>query len=131
MADVFMKPVTVSGINSLPIADGQFILDKETGYLYIDWQGVRYPAGYKGEKGDPGAAGQNGQDGADGKDGVGVTSVTKTSTSGLVDTYTITLSNGSTSTFTVTNGRDGANGQDGADGRTYRFSYADGLLTIN
>lgn len=37
--------------------------------------------------------------------GSGITSVTKTGTSGLVDTYTITYSDGSTTTFTVTNGK--------------------------
>ena len=39
-----------------------------------------------------------------GAPGVGIASITKTATSGNVDTYTITLSNGSSSTFTVTNG---------------------------
>ena len=39
-----------------------------------------------------------------GPQGVGIASITKTATSGNVDTYTITLSNGSSSTFTVTNG---------------------------
>ena len=34
-----------------------------------------------------------------------IETIEKTSTSGLVDTYTITLSNGNTSTFTVTNGQ--------------------------
>lgn len=48
-------------------------------------------ASLKGEQGDPGAQ------------GVGIVSIVKTHTDGLVDTYTITLSNGSTSTFTVTN----------------------------
>lgn len=40
-------------------------------------------------------------------EGLGKTiqSIEKTGTSGLVDTYTITLANGSTSTFTVTNGK--------------------------
>ena len=42
-----------------------------------------------------------------GEDGRGIESIVKTSTSGLVDTYTITLSNGETSTFDVTNGKDG------------------------
>ena len=51
----------------------------------------------KGEKGDTGAA------------GVGIASIAKTGTEGLVDTYTITLTNGSTTTFTVTNGKDGVN----------------------
>lgn len=45
-----------------------------------------------------------------GDDGNGIVSIAKTSTSGLVDTYTITYTNGDTDTFTVTNGEDGANG---------------------
>ena len=43
-----------------------------------------------------------------GADGKGITSITKTGTSGLVDTYTIYYTDGSTSTFTVTNGTSGA-----------------------
>lgn len=39
-----------------------------------------------------------------GEKGIGITSVEKTGTSGLVDTYTITFDDGSTTTFTVTNG---------------------------
>lgn len=54
----------------------------------------------KGEKGDP---------------GVGIASIQKTGTDGLVDTYTITLTDGKTSTFSVTNGKDGANGKDGTN----------------
>lgn len=45
--------------------------------------------------------------GGDGSDGRGITSIEKTGTSGLVDTYTITYSDGSTDTFDVTNGADG------------------------
>lgn len=37
--------------------------------------------------------------------GKGIASITKTGTSGLVDTYTITYSDGYTTTFTVTNGK--------------------------
>lgn len=37
--------------------------------------------------------------------GNGISSITKTGTSGLVDTYTITYSDGTTTTFTVTNGK--------------------------
>lgn len=51
--------------------------------------------------------GQKGDKGDKGDDGVGITSIKKTSTAGLVDTYTITLSNGDTTTFDVTNGKDG------------------------
>ena len=48
-----------------------------------------------------------------------IDSVEKTATNGLVDTYTITYTDGTTSTFTVTNGadgEDGLNGEDGTDG---------------
>ncbi len=48
-------------------------------------------------------------------DTVSILSIEKTSTVGLVDTYTITYTNGTTSTFTVTNGK---NGQDGKDAQT-------------
>ncbi len=40
--------------------------------------------------------------------GNGIVSTTKTGTSGLVDTYTITYDDGETDTFTVTNGEEGA-----------------------
>lgn len=42
--------------------------------------------------------------GIQGNTGTSITGVAKTSTSGLVDTYTVSFSNGNTSTFTVTNG---------------------------
>lgn len=45
-----------------------------------------------------------------GDNGVGISGIAKTSTSGLVDTYTITFDDGSTETFDVTNGADGQNG---------------------
>lgn len=41
-----------------------------------------------------------------GDPGVGIASIAKTSTVGLVDTYTITYTDGTTSTFDVTNGQD-------------------------
>ena len=44
--------------------------------------------------------------GDDGEAGNGIASITKTGTSGLVDTYTITYDDGTTTTFTVTNGSD-------------------------
>ena len=46
----------------------------------------------------------------------GIVSIAETGTSGLVDTYTITLADGSTATFTVTNGQAGADGTNGTDG---------------
>lgn len=51
--------------------------------------------------------------GETGSDGRGIVSVEKTGTSGKVDTYTITYTDETTSTFTVTNGTNGTNGQDG------------------
>ena len=42
-----------------------------------------------------------------GATGNGIASISKTGTSGLVDTYTITFTDGTTTTFTVTNGADG------------------------
>ncbi len=56
------------------------------------------------EKGNTGNTGQTGPVGATGN---GIASIIKTATVGLVDTYTITYTNGNTTTFTVTNGEDG------------------------
>jgi len=50
------------------------------------------------EKGDKGETGETGN---------GIASIIKTGSIGLVDTYTITYTNGQTTTFTVTNGEDG------------------------
>ena len=59
--------------------------------------GLKGPKGEQGTKGDTGATGD------------GIKSITKTSTSGLVDTYTITFTSGKTpTTFTVTNGQNGS-----------------------
>lgn len=86
----------------------------------------------------------NGQDGKDGADGRGIVSITKTSSAGLIDVYTITYTDNTTSTFTVTNGKDGSGtgtGGTGADGvgiagisktstsglvDTYTITYTDG-----
>ena len=43
----------------------------------------------------------------DGEDGRGIVSIEKTGTAGLVDTYTITYTDNTTSTFTVINGKEG------------------------
>ena len=43
--------------------------------------------------------------GADGANGNGITSIVKTSTVGLVDTYTITYDDGTTTTYDITNGQ--------------------------
>ena len=46
----------------------------------------------------------------------GISSITKTGTAGLVDTYTITYTDGTTSTFNITNGAQGAQGPEGPQG---------------
>lgn len=51
-----------------------------------------------------------------GADGRGIESIVKTSTAGLVDTYTIAYTDATTSTFDVTNGAQGADGAQGQDG---------------
>jgi len=75
-----------------------------------------------------------GNKGDTGDTGVGISSITKTGTSGLVDTYTITYTDSSTSTFTVTNGDDGDDGvgirsiaKTGTSGLvdTYTITYTD------
>lgn len=59
-----------------------------------------------------GPQGDDGPQGPAGPTGNGIASITKTGTSGLVDTYTITYTNGNTTTFTVTNGKDGTGSGD-------------------
>lgn len=63
-----------------------------------------------------GKDGKDGQDGDDGLNGIGIENVIKTATNGLVDTYTITFTDESITTFTIKNGADGQDGSDGQDG---------------
>lgn len=69
-------------------------------------------SGLKGPQGDTGEQGETGPQGPTGPAGNGISNITKTGTSGLVDTYTITYTDGTTSTFTVTNGHDGTGSGD-------------------
>jgi len=55
--------------------------------------------------------------GEKGEKGVGISAFEKTDTVGNVDYYTVTYTDGTTTTFTITNGKDGANGKDGSDGK--------------
>lgn len=57
-------------------------------------------------KGDKGEQGITGNIGEKGETGNGITTVEKTKTEGLVDTYTITYSNGDTQEIQITNGKD-------------------------
>lgn len=60
-----------------------------------------------------------------GVDGRGITSITKTGTDGLVDTYTILYTDNTTSTFTVTNG---AKGSDGVGIQSVSKTSTEGLV---
>lgn len=78
--------------------------------------GAQGPKGDTGSQGATGPQGETGPKGDTGEPGPGISSIEKTSTSGLVDTYTITYGDGETATFDVTNGEDGEQGPQGATG---------------
>ena len=89
------------------------------------WQ---YLADFSGATGIQGEQGPQGEQGVQGETGNGIVSITKTSTSGLIDTYTILYTNGNTTTFTVTNGakgETGAQGPQGIPGDDYVITQAD------
>ena len=97
--------VSVSNTTGVPSATGSV----SNGVLTLDFQNL------KGET--PTIAiqdgywyvnGENTGQQAQGQQGVGIESIEKTSTQGNVDTYTITFTNQTTTTYTVTNGTNGA-----------------------
>lgn len=53
-----------------------------------------------------------------GEAGASIESIDKTATDGLIDTYTVRLTDGTESSFNVTNGRDGEKGDKGDTGST-------------
>ena len=80
--------------------------------------GEKGDTGEPGPKGDKGDTGDKGDKGDTGDTGVSIESIRKTETNGLVDTYTVTFTDGTQTTFTVTNGQDGENGDKGDKGDT-------------
>ena len=95
--------VTTASIRGAQGAKGDKGDTGANGYTPI--KGVDYFDGAKGDKGDTGETGATGATGATGN---GIANIAKTSTSGLIDTYTITYTNGATDTFQVKNGEDGS-----------------------
>ncbi len=94
------------GSSYLVLADGVTGVTPVAGPEYM----LVAEKGGKGDTGAPGTPGGKGDTGERGETGVGVQSVERTAgdgSPGTVDTYTITLTDGSTSTFTVYNGADG------------------------
>lgn len=82
---------------------------------------IRGPQGLQGPQGPQGATGPTGPTGK------GIANISYTSTSGLVDTYTITYTDNTTSTFTVTNGEDGEDGDwISVSGKTFTVHHANG-----
>ena len=96
--------VTIAADDVIIFANGYIAIVDSVGAEYVTIQSDSVQP-FRGEKGDNGA------------NGIGISAITKTGTAGLVDTYTITFTNGSTTTFTVTNGKDGEDGTDGVDGQ--------------
>lgn len=86
-------------------ANGDWYIFNTTTEAYEDTQVSA--TGPEGPQGPTGATGATGPQGPTGPTGNGIQSITKTGTAGLVDTYTILFTNGTTTTFTVTNGQDG------------------------
>ena len=112
---------TGSGVPDIGLGkDGDSYIDMDTFDYYLKingaWTKVGNIKGSDGERGDKGDKGDKGDTGEQGVAGVSVSSITKTSSEGNVDTYTIIYSDGTTTTFTVTNGENGADGADGAQG---------------
>ena len=75
--------------------------------------------------------------GIKGDTGNGISDISFTSSEENVDTYTITFTNGGTTTFTVTNGKDGAQGIQGIqgvpgkDGRTPVITIVEGIWHVD
>lgn len=86
--------------------------------------------GLNGKDGSNGANGQNGKDGRNGNDGKGILSITKTGSEGNVDTYTISFTDGTSTTFTVTNGKDGVGVASAAfnENGELTFAFTDGTI---
>lgn len=64
-----------------------------------------------------------------GEAGASIESIEKTATDGLIDTYTVMLTDGSEQKFYVTNGRDGEKGEKGDTGSTISVPVS-GLFNV-
>lgn len=106
---------TGNGISSAVLnADYTLTLNFTDGTSYTTPTPIRGATGATGPQGDTGPTGPTGPQGPTGETGPagatgnGISSITKTGTVGLVDTYTIAFTDGTSTTFTVTNGQDGS-----------------------
>lgn len=94
-------------------------------------QGIQGERGPQGEQGNQGHQGEKGDKGEKGDEGVGIKHIEKTSTVGLVDVYTITLTNGDSYSFDVTNGS--SSGESGGADRTSppTIKRTDSIVTVS
>ena len=76
----------------------------------------------------PGEKGLKGDTGATGPTGNGIASIVKTASAGLIDTYTITFTDGTTTTFNITNGADGDVTQEYVDEENERLKSVYNVL---
>ena len=155
-----LKGATGNGISSIAKVSAEGLIDtykiiytngKSSSFTVTNGaQGIQGIQGIQGEKGEDGHTPvitiQNGNwyiDGVDsgksaegikGDTGNGISEIKLTSTEDLVDTYTITYTDGKTSTFTVTNGAQGIQGIQGvpgADGHTPVITIQNGYWYID
>lgn len=103
-----------------PVADGKsaYQVAVDDGFVGTEAQWLLSLVGQQGPQGPSGPAGATGPQGSagsNGSDGRGIASIVRTSgtgAAGTTDTYTITYSDASTSTFAVYNGANGAGAGD-------------------
>ena len=75
--------------------------------IFTVTNGVKGKDGVNGTNSSNGMNSVDGKDGARGKDGNSIVDIQMTATDGNVDTYTISLADGTSFSFSVTNGKDG------------------------
>ena len=105
--------VTVASVSESTADGGDNIVTFSDGKTLTVKNGSKGSQGIQGIPGENGKDGSNGKDGATGATGVGVKSVTQTTAStedGGSNIVTVTLTDGTTSTFTFKNGSKGSTG---------------------
>lgn len=105
----------INGTRTITVLNGKDGTNGQDGKDGINGQDGK--DGLNGQDGKDGAKGEKGDPGSPGATGNGIASIVKTDTSGLIDTYTITFTDGTSTTFQITNGQNGQPGADGKDGK--------------
>lgn len=104
----------------------------EEEWLFVsDFSGAMGIQGEQGIQGIQGIQGEQGIQGIQGETGNGIATIQKTSTSGLIDTYTITFTDGTMTTFSITNGKDGKDGEVSQEQLDETNSHLDHLSKVS